>query len=129
MKHLKQYEQYISVNDVLDKINNQGIDSLNKKELDILNNNSGDNIEDDNIEDDNIEDDNNLYHTILNFIQELNQNINNPTYNKFEAMKKASHIKKEILKDFDVVNPHDLPDNIETLYYKIVDTMHAFMMK
>lgn len=58
MKHLKTYESYSVMDEILDKINDEGIDSLTKQELDILNNNG---VIPEDIEDDTENDNDEMY--------------------------------------------------------------------
>ena len=120
IKDFKTFEAYTSeeeknINDILDKANkNGGISKLDEYDLEILKNNG--------------KIDNELYNLINDYIEDLKNNIYSEGNKKMELFLKSKKIKDKIKKEFNIINPHDLPDKVEELYYLIVDTVHNFMM-
>lgn len=69
-----------------------------------------------------------LYNLALDFVDELKKNKDNSNINKIDYLIKSREIKNEIRNTYNVRNPHDLPKDLEEIYFLIVDTTHKFMM-
>lgn len=117
MKHLKKFEIYTSkeetnINNILDKINSEGIDSLTKKELEILNNNGIDPQEKN--DDESYNDDEDAYYKISD-LEDLVQSEEN--LEEFEPDWLLRRQKARELYNININNSNDILEH----YNKIIN--------